>query len=138
MNLVIRPVSVQYVNQTWPLVEKYIAESQEHGGGGDYTLDNVKVYLSSGMWILVVAVDEQGVIHGAMTLTFINYPNDRVAFVTSTGGKLIINRGSLAQLKSIVKQMGATKLQAAVRPSMERLLSRTGFYGRYKIVETNI
>jgi len=29
-------------------------------------------------------------------------------------------------------------LQAAVRPSMKRLLSRTGFYDRYQIVETRI
>ena len=138
MSVEIRYVPTNNVAQVWPLVEKYIDASQKQGGGGDYTLDHVKVYLSSGMWILVVAVDEQGLIQGAMTVSFINYPNDRVAFVTSTGGRTIISKETLMQLKNIVKQMGATKLQAAVRPSMEKLLSRTGFYSRYKIVETKI
>jgi hypothetical protein len=134
----IRYIPTNNVAQIWPLVEKYIDASQQYGGGGDYTLDHVKVYLSSGMWILVVAVDEQGLIQGAMTVSFINYPNDRVAFVTSTGGKAIISKASLEQLKVIVHQMGATKIQAAVRPSMEKLLRRSDFYKRYTIVETKI
>jgi len=137
MTLVIKAISSQYVSQAWPLVEKYIAAAQEFDGE-DYTVEQIKVYLATGQWLLVVAVDEQGAIHGAMTITFINYPNDRVAFITSTGGKLIINKDSLMQLKAIVQQMGATKIQAAVRPSMAKLLGRTGFYERYTTVETKI
>ena len=138
MSVEIRHIPTNNVAQVWHLVEKYIDASQKQGNGGDYTLDHVQVYLATGIWILVVAVDAQGVVHGAMTVSFINYPNDRVAFITSTGGKEIVTKESLVQLKNIVKQMGATKLQAAVRPSMEKLLSRTGFYSRYKIVETRI
>ena len=67
----IRTVGQQYVNQTWHLVEDYIAESQKYGGG-DYNTEHVKVYLTTGQWILIVAVDENNVIHGAMTITFNN------------------------------------------------------------------
>jgi hypothetical protein len=137
MTLTISPVALQHVHQTWPLVEQYIVEAQKFGGD-DYTLDQIKVYVAQGQWLLLVAVDEKSAIHGAMTVSFINYPNDRVAFVTSAGGKLIVNEDSLKQLKTIVRQMGATKIQAAVRPSMVRLLGRTGFYERYTTVETRI
>jgi len=138
MSVEIRHIPTNNVAQVWHLVEKYIDASQKQGNGGDYTLDHVKVYLSTGMWILVVAINEQGLVQGAMTVSFINYPNDRVAFITSTGGKEIVTKESLVQLKNIVQQMGATKLQAAVRPSMKRLLSQTGFYDRYQIVETKL
>jgi len=137
MSLIIRPVQPQYVHQTWPLVEKFIADAAQYGGD-DYTVEQIKVFLANGEWLLVVAVDEQGAIHGAMTASFINYPNDRVAFVTATGGKMIINADSLEQLKAILKQMGATKIQAAARPAMVKLLSRTGFYERYTTVETRV
>lgn len=137
MALEIKYIPVQYVAQTWPLVKKYIANAQQYDTG-DYTVEQIKVYLSTGQWALVVAADEQNVVHGAMTLSFISYPNDRVAFVTSTGGKSIINKDSLKQLKAIAQQMGATKIQAAVRPSMARLLGRTDFYERYMIVESKI
>ena len=133
----IRTVGHQYINQTWDLIEKYIVESQQYGGG-DYSSEHVKVYLTSGQWVLIVAVDEQNVIHGAMTITFNNYPNHRVAFITATGGKGIITKNSLQQLREILKSFGATKIRAAVRPSMERLLHRVGFFKRYTIAETQI
>jgi hypothetical protein len=133
----IKTVGQQYISQTWDLIEKYIVESQQYGGG-DYSSEHVKVYLTSGQWVLIVAVDEQNVIHGAMTITFNNYPNHRVAFITATGGKGIITKNSLQQLREILKSFGATKIRAAVRPSMERLLHRVGFYKRYTIAETQI
>jgi hypothetical protein len=135
--VILKHIPVQYVQQAWPMVEKYIKDAQQYDGG-DYTVEQIKVYLATGQWVLIAALDEQNVFHGAMTMSFLSYPSDRVAFATSTGGKMIISKDSLKQLKAIVQQMGATKIQAAVRPSMARLLSRTDFYERYMIVESKI
>jgi hypothetical protein len=137
MSLVIKHVPVQYVNQAWPLVEKFIEDAQKYGGD-DYTLEQVKVYVSSGQWFLVVAVDDEGAIHGAATVTFSNYPNDRVAFVTFIGGKLISNKDTFGQFKDLLKANGATKIQGAAREAIARLWSRYGFEERYRIVETKI
>ena len=137
MSLLIRHVPAQYVNQAWPLVEKYIADAVQYGGD-DYTLDQVKVYLASGQWLLVVAADEQGAVKGAATISFCNYPNDRVAFVTFIGGRLISNQETFTQFKDLLKANGATKIQGAARESIARLWSRYGFEERYRIVETKI
>jgi hypothetical protein len=137
MSLVIRHVPVQYVNQAWHLVEKYINEAQQYCGD-DYTLEQIKVYVSSGQWLLVVAADDEGVIHGAATVSFSNYPNDRVAFVTFIGGKLISNKDTFGQFKDLLKANGATKIQGAAREAIARLWSRYGFEERYRIVETKI
>jgi hypothetical protein len=87
----------------------------------------VQSFLTNGSWLLLVAVDEQNEIHGAATVSFINYPLHRVAFITLTGGKLVLNRETFKQLKEILRQRGATKVQAYGRDSMVRLLQRTGF-----------
>ena len=137
MTLQIRPVEPQYVAQAWPMVEKYIADALQYGGD-DYTLDQVKAYLAGNQWVLLVAVDEEGVIHGAATVSFINYPNDRVAFITFIGGKLISNKDTFAQMSGILKGFGATKIQGAARESIARLWRRYGFEERYRIVETKI
>jgi hypothetical protein len=137
MSLSIRHVPVQYVNQAWPLVEKFISEAQQYCGD-DYTLEQVKVYVSSGQWLLVVATDSEGAIHGAATVSFSNYPNDRVAFVTFIGGKLISNKDTFGQFKNLLKANGATKIQGAAREAIARLWSRYGFEERYRIVETKI
>lgn len=125
----IQPVHVEHIHQTWPLVEGYISESLNKGlagGSSDYTVEQVLVYITSGQWILLVAVDETNAIHGAMTVSFINYPLNRVAFVTTTGGKMIVNQDMFDQLKRIAKYYGATKIQAMARPAMVRLLQTCG------------
>jgi hypothetical protein len=137
MTLTVRHISVQYIAQAWPLVEKYLSDAVAWGGG-DYSLEQVQVYLSQGNWVLLAAVDEQGAVHGAATVTFLNYPNDRVAFITFIGGKLISNKDTFGQLKDLLKANGATKIQGAARESIARLWSRYGFEERYRIVETNI
>lgn len=137
MSLVIRHVPVQYVNQVWSMVERFISDAQAYCGD-DYTVEQVKVYVSSGQWLLVVAADDEGAIHGAATVSFSNYPNDRIAFVTFIGGKLISNKNTFGQFKDLLKANGATKIQGAAREAIARLWSRYGFEERYRIVEIKI
>lgn len=128
--ITIRPVDVTYINQTWPLVENYIRESTEKGENKSaqcYNVDHIRMYVASGQWVLLVATDENNAVKGAMTLSFINYPMHRVAFVTATGGKNVLNKDTFNQLKTIAKQYGATKIQAMARPAMIKLLQTCDF-----------
>lgn len=137
MTLTVQYVPVNYAAQTWPAVEKYMQMAIEHGHG-DYTLDQIKMFVNIGQWLLLVAIDEKGDIHGAATSSFINYPNDRVAFITSIGGKLISNKETFKQMSDILKANGATKIQGMARPSIARLWRRYGFEERTMLVETKI
>ena len=135
--MIVQHVPVEFVAQTWPLVEKHIA-SAEKFGGDDYTADQIKVYLAKNLWTLLVAVDESNQVQGAATVAFQNYPNDRIAFVTTMGGTMMVNEEVLASLKQALKGFGATKIQGAMRPSMVRLSQKVGFVERYTIVELKI
>lgn len=133
----VQPVPLEFTNQTWPLVEHYIAAALEEGDLGEpmYNLSHVRGYVTSGAWLLLVAVDENNNIRGAGTVSFSNHPLHRVAFVTAVGGKLISNRDTVEQLKVILKQNGATILQAFGRPSIVRLWRRYNFESRNTLVE---
>jgi hypothetical protein len=135
--VIIQHVPVEYVAQTWPLVESHIASSEKFGGG-DYNVDQIKVYLAKNLWTLLVAIDDDNQIQGAATVTFSNYPNDRVAFVTAMGGNLITSDDMMEKLKVVLKSFGATKIQGAVRPVMARFAKKFGFVERYAIVEVKI
>jgi hypothetical protein len=137
MGLIVQTVPLQYFHQTWPLVEKYIEDALQWGGD-DYTLEQVKALIASGTWILIVAADEQKSIHGASAINLFNMPNDRIAFVTAIGGKLISNKDTFAQFSALLKSYGATKIQGAARESIARLWTRYGFKERYRIVETKL
>ena len=137
MNLNVKQIHVGFVEQYWPRVEKFIAAANEHAQD-DYTLDQIKVYLSTGVWILLVAIDDNDEIHGAATVVFTNYPNDRVAFITFIGGKLVTNQDTFKQMSDIFKGYGATKIQGAAREAIARLWRRYGFKERHIIVEVKI
>ena len=130
--MIIQRVDVGHVHQVWPLVETYLASALEHAKD-DYTLESAKVLLATGQWVLVVAVNEEGV-HGAATVSFTSRPHDRIAFITLIGGKLISNDETFAQFKDLLKLLGATCIEGAARESIARLWSRYGFEEKYRIV----
>jgi len=138
MTLAIQPVPVQLVNQIWDKVEPFIKNAEEKFGGAEYTAEQIKVYLVMGEWMLLVATDENKEIHGAATVSFINYPGDRVAFVTAIGGKLVSSPETFEQMSNIFKANGATKIQGLAKEAVARLWKRFGFEEKAILVETKI
>lgn len=132
----INRVDPAHVHHVWPVVEGFIASALDHSKG-DYTLDQVKTLVAMGNWTLLVAVDDNGV-QGAATVDFFNRPNDRVAFVTSIGGRLVSSPDSVEQLKNLLGSLGATCIEGAARESIARLWSRYGFEEKYRIVGVRI
>ena len=135
--MIVQHVPVEFVAQTWPFVESHIAAAEKFSGD-DYSIDQIKVYLAKNLWTLLVAVDDDNQIQGAATVSFTNYPNDRVAFITTIGGNLITSDDMMEKLKVVLKGFGATKIQGAVRPVMARFAKKFGFVERYAIVEVKI
>ena len=137
MSLSVQLVPLSLIHTTWPLVEKFLEDALQWGED-DYTIEQVKVYITKGDWMLLVAVDEEGLIHGAAAVNVYNMPNDRVAFVVAIGGRLISNDETYAQLCGLVKSFGATKIQGVARESIAKLWKRYGFKERYILVEAKL
>lgn len=135
-------VETEHVSQVWhkvaPFLEDALTSSPEFPDWyPNYNIHHLQMFLTSGAWLLIVAV-ENGEIQGACSVSFVNYPLHRVAFITSIGGKLIISDESTDKLKNILKQRGATKIQAYCRSSVARLLKRHSFEPRLTLVEALI
>ena len=73
MNLRVELVPLSLVHQTWLLVEKFLEEALKWGED-DYTVEQVKVFITKGEWMLLVAVDEQNAVHGAAAVNIYNMP----------------------------------------------------------------
>lgn len=131
-------MNIQYVplasiNRVWGDVAPFIESALEHSKG-DYTIDQAKVYASTGEWLILVAADAEGVVHGAAAVKFYNRPNDRVAFIMAIGGKLITSPETFEQLKGYCVSNGATVIEGAARESIARLWTRYGFSEKCRIV----
>ena len=143
MNLKVQSVDVNYVSQIWPLIEGYLVDALTKDNDAPdwsecYNIHHVQAFITSGMWLLLVATDEENKIHGAATVSFSNYPMNRVAFITLIGGRLVSNKDTFDQLKMILKQRGATKVQGYGRDSIVRLWKRYGFEPRTTLVEVQL
>lgn len=130
-------VPTHFVAQTWPQCEQYVADAMQYGNG-DYTLDQIKLFVHTGQWSLIVIADDTNAIHGALTVSYINYPNDRIAFVTFIGGKHITNDDTFKQVCDILRANGATKTQCMARPSAARLWQRCGYENRAALLEMKL
>lgn len=134
--MIVQVVPVQHIHQLWSQVSGYLDDALQYADG-DYNLDQVKVYLTSGQWQLLV-VNDSSKIHGAIAVSYANYPNDRVAFITAIGGKWISDKESYKNFCDVLKNNGATKIQGAARESVARLWRRLGFKNKHIIVERAI
>lgn len=114
------------------MLDKAMAHS-----GGEYSLEQLKVMLTQGRQVLCVGAEEDLVIKCAMTIEWINYPNDRVAFITAIGGKT--DKQGFSEFEQWVKANGGTKIQGAAFEAVARLWKRAyGFENRYIIVELKL
>ena len=125
MNIRMQYVPLEYASQTWPLVEHHLVRMAEFGPV-DHTMDQMKMQVCMGNWQLLVFTDDDENIVGAGTVAYQQYPNDKIAFITSAGAKGFCTKKGYDELKEFVKSKGATRLQAYARPSMSRLARRCG------------
>ena len=137
MKLTVLPVPVHSIHQTWPLVEELFQQANKYDAG-DYTLEQIRACLASGVWTLLVAVDEDNKIHGTASINFYNMPNYRVGFITAMAGKAIVNEDVYGQVCELLKANGATRVQCAARESAARLYKRVGMEERHVIMETKL
>lgn len=140
MSLKVSSVDTNYVQQVWPMVKPFLEDAMIKGGdfpdwAQNYTVDHIQSFLTGGAWLLVVAADDENKIQGCATVSFINYPMHRVAFVTAIGGVLISSKDTFEQLKTLLKLRGATKIQGYGRESIIRLWKRYDFEPRNTLVE---
>jgi len=134
--MILKRILPDEVAQKWSQVSDFIEKALIFADG-DYTIDQVRLAVVSNQWLLI-GIYEGEFIKGALTVSFINMPNDRIGFVTAIGGKNIFTKDTYKQLVAILKQFGATKIQGGVRESIARLWRRVGFKERYILVENDI
>ena len=133
----LEPVPIEWVNNVWPKVEPFFIEAAKHGD--DYTVDQLKVFVTQGYWLLIAILGEEKDVCGAMLVNFFNRPNARIAFVMAIGGKNISTPDSFEQFKAIVASRGATEIEGAARESVARLWRQNfGFEEKHRIVGVKI
>jgi hypothetical protein len=134
----VQQVEPKYLHYVWDGAAPYLEKALEHSAG-EYNLDQLKVFLVQGKQALLIATDETNGIKGAAAIEFIDYPNDRIAFITAIGGKMIANQNGWQQLEDWLRFNGATAVRGAAYESVARLWRKAfKFENRYIMVEKRL
>lgn len=115
----IEQVHPHFIQQLWPQIGDMLSRALAHSGG-EYSAEHLRMMLVRGEQVLYVAVDN-GRILGAATVEFANFPNDRVAFITAIGGRMIARTDLFNELADILRQQGCTKIKGEAREAVARL-----------------
>lgn len=131
-------VHPDHIYSVWDKVEPLIQASLDVGFGYA-TIDQVKLMLVKGIQTLLIAVDENNDIAGALAVEFVNYPNERVVFLAELGGKAVVDQSVLDQVEEWARQNGATRMCAWADDVHARLYKiKLGFTTARHVVEKKL
>jgi hypothetical protein len=131
-----QPIHPDYLQNTWPIAKDWLEAGLAYSAG-EYSVDQLKVFIQQGSHIMFLMMDDEKPV-GACTVTFENYPNARIAFVSSIGGKGLSDEGLLESFSEWCRANGCTSIRGAVRPAVAALVKIFGFEQRYIIVEHSL
>ena len=129
-------VPTNQVQRFWYLAEPLLQKALDKGNN-EFTADQLKLLVTQGQQQLLLVMKEDKC-YVAVTVQFINYPNDRVAYITYIGGKN--TRAGFEQFKQWAKEQGCTAIQGSTKyDSIARLWNRLyGYKTKYQLMELKI
>ena len=134
----VQVVGPDQIYRLWDEVEDWLKGYIELANN-ECTIEQLKGLLAAGARILLVSSDEDNELTGAMTVEFINHPNERVMFISALGGKGIVNEQTFSQVEEWAKMQGATKVIAWAKEGQVRLYKqKAGFISNRYVVEKKI
>lgn len=126
-------VAPDYVYQVWDSVKDFLDASIKTNTG-TCTLDQLKLLLTKNYQTLLVGVDEQKNIVGAMTVEIINHPNARTLFITALGGFKVVTQDIWKQVEDWAKLQGVTKVSAWCEEAQARLYKQKAGFDTIRFV----
>lgn len=132
----LEPVPSEYVHVVWPQAQALLVDTFKLDES-EFTMEQLHAMVAVGMWNLLAVTDGKDLCAVMVVCTY-NRPNDRVVFIKAIGGHGAVTDEIMKQLMQYAVSVGATSVEAAVRPAMQRLMSRVGFTEKYRIVGATV
>ena len=121
-------IPAQHCHAAWHLVEGHLEKSVAQSNG-DVSLDEIKLKLLDGTWLLYLVTDDCEDVLGCYVVSIYNRINDRVAYIVAIAGA-IVKKDLFVQMIGCLKEQDITAIEGDVRTSVARLLNRLGFINK--------
>lgn len=131
-------INTEDVELLWPRVEHFLQSALDQGQG-EYTLEDIKLQLMTGLMHLWVAYDEEGIILASAVSEIRNYPQKRVCFVVLMGGEDMERwLHTSAAVQHWAMENGADAVRGYVRKGLAKKLKDFGYRDIYTVVQQDL
>lgn len=135
-------MTLQYVNpaqlpQAWPVVAPLLQRAIDIDPSA-ITIEQAEHSVRTGKSHLLVWVEPDQGITGAVTVDFIDYPRERVAHVNLMGGKGIVREHVFEDAKKWMRSMGATKAQCWCKENLVPMYQKMGMENTHHVMRIKL
>lgn len=135
-------MTLQYVNpaqlpQAWPVVAPLLQKAIDIDPMA-ITIEQTEHLVRTGKSHLLVWVELDQGITGAVTVDFIDYPRERVAHVNLMGGKGIVREHVFEDAKKWMRSMGATKAQCWCKENLVPMYQKMGMENTHHVMRIKL
>ena len=135
-------MTLQYVPttqlpQAWPIAAPLLQKAIDIDPAA-MTIEQVEYAIRTGKSHLLVWVEPDEGITGAVTVDFIDYPRERVAHVNLMGGKGIVREHVFEDAKKWMRSMGATKAQCWCKDNLVRMYEKMGMENTHHVMRIKL
>jgi hypothetical protein len=102
------------------------------------TIEQVEYAIRTGRSHLLVWVEPDQGITGAVTVDFIDYPRERVAHVNLMGGRGIVREHIFEDAKKWMRSMGATKAQCWCKENLVGMYEKMGMENTHYVMRIKL
>ena len=102
------------------------------------TIEQVEHAVRTGRSHLLVWIEPEVEITGAVTVDLIDYPRARVAHVNLMGGKGIVREHVFEEAKNWMRLMGATKAQCWAKGSLVQMYEKMGLTNTHQVMRVSL
>jgi hypothetical protein len=130
-------VQTHQLPQVWhvvaPMLQKAIDLDPELN-----TIEQVEYAVRTGKTFLLIWVDPEEGITGAVTIDIVDYPRERVAHVNLMGGKGIVRDHVFKDAQDWMRSFGATTAQCWAKGTLVQMYEKMGMTNTHQVMRMKL
>jgi hypothetical protein len=130
-------VAPNQLPQAWPAAAPLLQKAIDLDPS-EITIEQAEYAVRTGKSYLLVWLEPNQGITGAVTVDFIDYPRERVAHINLMGGKGIVKHDVLEEVKQWMRSMGATKAQCWAKGTLVKMYEKMGMENTHQVMRIKL
>lgn len=135
--MALHQVQTNELPQVWPIVAPMLQRAIDLDPDLN-TIEQVEYAVRTGRTFLLIWIDPDEGITGAVTVDIMDYPRERVAHVNLMGGKGIVRDHVFEDAQNWMRSFGATTAQCWAKGTLVQMYEKMGMTNTHQVMRMKL